>query len=178
MPYPGGTRRPSQDRRHHLEANKARARDSLIDVANAMAVLMRRELAQHGARSVAFVKARIITGQPARRLLNSRMEEEPKPQYQKHGKGKSPGKGGKAKAKHTHSMVFKMVPSAKVVVSEREKRAPNLVTSEPSVPLSKVAKRNNPVLSGNIQSKTARKSHNVFSCDSIHDMGGWHIRPV
>ena len=95
-----------------------------------------------------------------------------KPQYQKHKKGKSPGKGGKAKAKHTHSVVFKMVPSAKVVVSEREKRAPNLVTSEPSVPLSKAAKRNNPVLSGNIQSKTARKSHNMFSCDSIHDMGG------
>ena len=51
-----------------------------------MAVLMRRELAQHGTRSVAFVKARIITGQPARRLLNSRMEEEPNPSTKSRGK--------------------------------------------------------------------------------------------
>ena len=39
------------------------------------------------------------------------------PKFQKQGKGKSPGKNGKAKAKHAHSIVFKMVPSAKGIVS-------------------------------------------------------------
>ena len=94
-----------------------------------------------------------------------------KPQHHKQGKSKCPGKGSKTKAKHAHSVVFKMVPSAKGVVSEREERAPNLVTSEPSVPLSKTAKRNDPVLSGKLQSKTALQPYNVFSCDSIHDTG-------
>ena len=46
-----------------------------------------------------------------------------------------------------------------------------MVTSEPSVPLSKAAKWGNPVLSGNIQSKAPLSSRNVFSCDSIHNMG-------
>ena len=96
------------------------------------------------------------------------------PQYQKQGKDKSPGKpSGKAKPKHTHSVVFKTVPSAKGIVSGMDERASvqNSVTSEPSVPLSKAAKWGNMVLSGNIQSKAFLKSHNVFSCDSIHDMG-------
>ena len=96
---------------------------------------------------------------------------EAQPQHQKQGKGKSPHKGGKAKAKHAHSMVFKMAPAVKEVVSEREERAPNSVTSEPSVPLSKAANWHNPVLSGKLQSKASLKSHNVFSCDSIHDTG-------
>ena len=95
------------------------------------------------------------------------------PKFQKQGKGKTPGKNGKAKAKHAHSIVFKMVPSAKGIVSGLEERASvsNLVTSEPSVPLSKAAKWGNPVLSGNIQSKASLHSHNVFSCDSIHNTG-------
>ena len=95
-------------------------------------------------------------------------------QYQKQGKGKSAGKSnGKAEAKHAHSVVFKTVPSAKDIVSGMEERASvsNLVTSEPSVPLSKAAKHGNLVLSGNIQSKASLKPHNVFSCDSIHDTG-------
>ena len=94
--------------------------------------------------------------------------------YQKPGKSKSPGKnGGKAKAKSTHSVVFKTVPSAKGIVSRSEETAliPNSVTSEPSVPLSKAAKRGNLVLSGNIQSKASLQSRNVFSCDAIHNMG-------
>ena len=55
---------------------------------------------------------------------------------QKQVKGKSPCKNGKAKAKHAHSIVFKMVPSAKGIVSGLEERASvsNSVTSEPSVP--------------------------------------------
>ena len=47
----------------------------------------------------------------------------------------------------------------------------NSVTSEPSVPLSKAAKWDNPVLSGSKPSKAALRTHNVFSCDSIHNMG-------
>ena len=96
------------------------------------------------------------------------------PRHQKQGKGKSPGKSsGKAKPKHAHSVVFKTVPSAKGIVSGMEERASiqNLVTSEPSVPSSKAAKPGNLVLSGNIQSKASLKSRNVFSCDSIHNMG-------
>ena len=95
------------------------------------------------------------------------------PKFQKQGKGKSPGKNGKAKAKHAHSVVFKTVPSAKGIVSRLEERASasNSVTSEPSVPLSKGAKWVNSVLSGNIQSKASLHSCNVFSCDSIHNMG-------
>ena len=95
------------------------------------------------------------------------------PKFQKQGKGKSPGKNGKAKAKHAHSVVFKMVPSAKGIVSGLEERdsASNSVTSEPSVPLSKAAKWGNSVLSGNIQSKASLHSRNVFSCDSIHNTG-------
>ena len=95
------------------------------------------------------------------------------PKFQKQGKGKSPGKNGKAKAKHAHSVVFKTVPSAKGIVSRLEERASasNLVTSEPSVPLSKGAKWANSVLSGNIQSKASLHSRNVFSCDSIHNTG-------
>ena len=56
------------------------------------------------------------------------------PKFQKQGKGKSPSKNGKAKAKHAHSIVFKMVPSAKGIVSRSEEASTsNSVTSEPSV---------------------------------------------
>ena len=129
MPYPGGTTKLSRDHGHRLEAKEARARSSAIDAADVMAALARRELAQHGARSVAFAKARITTGQSVGRLLRCK---------QKQGKGKSPGKNGKAKAKHAHSIVFKTVPSAKGIVSGLEEgaSASNSVTSEPSVPLS------------------------------------------
>ena len=96
------------------------------------------------------------------------------PKFQKQGKGKSPGKYGKAKAKHAHSIVFKTVPSAKGIISRLEERASasNSVTSEPGVPLSKGVERVNLVLSGrNRQSKASLHSCNVFSCDSIHNMG-------
>ena len=96
------------------------------------------------------------------------------PKFQKQGKGKSPGKNGKAKAKHTHSVVFKMVPSAKGIVSRLEEGAlaSNSVTSEPSVPLSLGVQQVNLVLSGgNRQSKASLHTCNVFSCDSIHNMG-------
>ena len=103
------------------------------------------------------------------------------PKFQKQGKGKSPGKNGKAKAKHAHSVVFKTVPSAKGTVSRLEEgaSASNSVTSEPSVPLSLGVQRVNSVLSaGNRKSKASLHTRNVFSCDSIHNTGGWHIRPV
>ena len=42
--------------------DKARARSSVIGAANVMAILARREPAQHGVGSVAFAMARTITG--------------------------------------------------------------------------------------------------------------------
>ena len=96
------------------------------------------------------------------------------PKFQKQGKGKPPGKNGKAKTKHAHSIVFKTVPTAKGIVSGLEEGAPasNSVISEPSVPLSLGVQRVNLVLSGgNRQSKASLHSHNVFSCDSIHNTG-------
>ena len=95
------------------------------------------------------------------------------PKFQKQGKGKSPGKNGKAKAKHAHSVVFKMVPSAKGTVSGLEGASTsNSVTSEPSAPLSLGVQRVNSVLSaGNRKSKASLHTHNVFSCDSIHNTG-------
>ena len=94
------------------------------------------------------------------------------PKFQKQGKGKSPGKNGKAKAKHAHSVVFKMVPSAKGIVSRSEEASTsNSVTSEPSVSLSLGVQRVNSVLSGNRQSKASLHTHNVCFCDSIHNTG-------
>ena len=94
------------------------------------------------------------------------------PKFQKQGKGKSPGKNGKAKVKHAHSVAFKTVPSAKGIVSGLEEGASKSVTSEPSVPLSLGVQRVNSVLSaGNRKSKASLHTRNVFSCDSIHNMG-------
>ena len=96
------------------------------------------------------------------------------PKFQKQGKGKSPGKNGKAKAKHAHSVVFKTVPSAEGIVSGLKEgaSASNSVTSEPSVPLSLGVQQVNSVLSaGNRKSKASLHTRNVFSCDSIHNMG-------
>ena len=87
MPYPGGTTSLSRDHRHHLEAKEARARSSVIDAADVTAALVRRELVQHGARSVAFAKARITTGQSVGRPLRYKQEEEaPSPSFRSKGK--------------------------------------------------------------------------------------------
>ena len=71
-PYPGGTTSLSRDHGRCLEAKEAGARSSVIDAADVMAALARRELAQHGARSVAFAEARITTRQSAIRLPSYR----------------------------------------------------------------------------------------------------------
>ena len=166
-----GYNKPQQ--RSRLEAKKARARSSVINAADVTAALARRELAQHGARSVAFAKARITTGQ-CRKAAQMQAGGGAQPKFQKQGKGKSPGKNGKAKAKHAHSVVFKTVPSAKGIVSGSEggASASNSVTSEPSVPSSLGVQRVNSVLSGgNRQSKASLHTHNVFSCESIHNTG-------
>ena len=84
--YPGGTTSLSRDHRHRLEAKEARARSSAISAADVMAVLVRREPAQHGARRVAFAKARITTGQSVRRLLRCKQEEVPSPSSRSKGK--------------------------------------------------------------------------------------------
>ena len=91
-----------------------------------------------------------------------------RPKQQGKGKAKSPGK----QKKHAHSVVFKTVPSGekgKLLLDTDADQ--NSVTSGRGVPLSKAAKRENSVLSGRNQSKTALQTHNVFSCDSIHDTG-------
>ena len=109
-----------------------------------------------------------------RKAAQMQAEGGAQPKFQKQGKGKSPGKNGKAKAKHAHSVVFKTVPSAKGIVSGLEEgaSASNSVTSEPSVPLSLGVQRVNSVLlGGNRQSKASLHTHNVFSCDSIHNTG-------
>ena len=64
----------------------------------------------------------------------------------------------------------------KTVLSEEGKlcdtdAVQNSVTSEPSVPVSKAAKRDNLVLSGSKPSTVALRTRNVFSCDSIHNTG-------
>ena len=87
MPYPGGTRSLSRDHRRCLMAKEeATARSSVIGVANVMAVLARREPAQHGVGSVAFAKARIITRQSVGRLLKGKQEEAPNPSTRSKGK--------------------------------------------------------------------------------------------
>ena len=137
-PYPGGTTSLSRDHGHHLEAKEARARSSVIDAANVMAALARGELAQHGARSVAFAEARITTRQSAERLPRYRQGEAPNPSSRSKGNANLQARMEKQKAKHAHSVVFKTVPSAKGIVSRSEERASasNSVTSEPSAPLS------------------------------------------
>ena len=99
--------------------------------------MARRELAQHGAKSVAVVMDATTTGQSAGRPLRARAVGVPDPKQQGNGKPKSPGKP----KKHTHSMVFKTVLSGQegeiLLDTDADQ---NSVTSEPSVPLSKAAK--------------------------------------
>ena len=95
---------------------------------------------------------------------------------QKQGRGSKPFPG-KTKAKYNaHSVELKTVFSAtegKSLLDMDKATVQNSVTSGASEPLSKAAKRGqNPVLSGsNKQSKAALHNRNVFSCDSIHNMG-------
>ena len=85
-PYPGGTTSLSRDHGHRLEAKEARARSSVIDAADVTAALVRGELAQHGARSVAFAEARITTRQSVGRLLRCKQEEASSPSSRSKGK--------------------------------------------------------------------------------------------
>ena len=76
-PYPGGTINLSRDHGHRLVAKEARARSSVIDAADLTAALARRELVQHGARSVAFAGGRTTTMQSVRRLLRCKQVRGP-----------------------------------------------------------------------------------------------------
>ena len=58
----GGTTNLSRDHGHRLVAKEARARSSVINAADVMAALVRRELVQHGARSVAFAEEEPLQG--------------------------------------------------------------------------------------------------------------------
>ena len=64
----------------------ARARSSVIDAEDVMAALARRELVQHGARSVAFAEGRTTTRQSVGRLLRCKQEEAPNPSSRSKGK--------------------------------------------------------------------------------------------
>ena len=81
-----GTTSLSRDHGHHLEAKETRARSSAIGAEDVTAVLVRGEPAQHGARSVAFAKARITTGQSVGRLFRCKQEEAPSPSSRSKGK--------------------------------------------------------------------------------------------
>ena len=85
-PYPGGTSNLSRDHGHRLVAKEARARSSVIDAEDVTAALARRELVQHGARSVAFAERRTTTRQSVRRLLRCNQEEAPNPSSKSKGK--------------------------------------------------------------------------------------------
>ena len=76
----------SRDHGCRLEAKEARARSSVIDAADVTAALARRELAQHGARSVAFAEGRITTRQSVGRLLRYKQGEAPNPSSRSKGK--------------------------------------------------------------------------------------------
>ena len=85
MPYPGGINL-SRDHGHRLVAKEARARSSVIDAEDVTAALARRELVQHGARSVAFAEGRTTTRQSVERLLRCKQEEAPNPSSRSKGK--------------------------------------------------------------------------------------------
>ena len=110
----------------------------MIGAESTTAVMARRELAQHGARSVAVVTDGTTTGQSAERPPKAKpvVGAHPKQQQGK-GKAKSPGKP----KKHTHSMVFQTVLSGQegeiLLDTDADQ---NSVTSGNSVPLSKAAK--------------------------------------
>ena len=137
MPYPGGTTNLSRDHGHRLVAKEARARSSVIDVADVTAALARRELVQPGARSVAFAEGRTTTRQSVGRPPRYKQGEAPNPSSRSKGKANLLVRMEKQRPKHAHSVVFKMVPSAKGIVSRSEEASTsNSVTSEPSVSLS------------------------------------------
>ena len=148
-PYPGGTTNLSRDHGHPLVAKEARARSSVIDAADVMAALARRELVQHGARSVAFAEGRTTTRQSVGRLLRCKQEEAPNPSSRSKGKANLLARLEKQRPNTLTPVVFKMVPSAEGIVSGSEEGAStsNLVTSEPSVSLSLGVQRVNSVLS-------------------------------
>ena len=73
-------------RGYHLVAKEARARSSVIDAEDVTAALVRRELVQHGARSVAFAEGRTTTRQSVGRLLRCQQEEAPNPSSRSKGK--------------------------------------------------------------------------------------------
>ena len=81
-----GYNKLSRDHGHRLVAKEARARSSVINAADVTAALARRELVQHGARSVAFAEGRITTRQSVGRLLRCKQEEAPSPSSRSKGK--------------------------------------------------------------------------------------------
>ena len=164
----------SRDHGHCLVAKEARARSSVIDAEDVTAALARRELVQHGARSVAFAGGRTTTRQSVGRLLRYKQGGAPNPSSRSKGKANPLARMEKQRPNTLTPLCLRRVPSAEGAVSGSEERAStsNSVTSEPSVSLSLGVQRVNSVLSvGNRQSQTSLHTRNVFSCDSIHNTG-------
>ena len=138
MPYPGGTTSLSRDHGHHLEAKEARARSSVIDVADITVCTGERGTCPAWGKECGICRGKNHYKAVCQKAAQMQAGGGAQPKFQKQGKGKSPGKNGKAKAKQAHSVVFKTVPSTKGTVSGLEEgtSASNSVTSEPSVPLS------------------------------------------
>ena len=67
-------------------AKEARARSSVIDAEDVTAALARRELVQHGARSVAFAEGRTTTRQSVGRWPRCKQGEAPNPSSRSKGK--------------------------------------------------------------------------------------------
>ena len=171
-PYPGGTTSPSRDHGHRLGAKEARARRQCDRCGRRNGCTGKRGTCPAWGKECGICRGKNHYKAVCRKAAQMQAGGGAQPKFQKQGKGKSPGKNGKAKAKHAHSLVFKTVPSAKGIVSRLEEGASNSVTSEPSVPLSLGVQRVNSVLSaGNRNSKASLHTHNVFSCDSIHNKG-------
>ena len=170
-PYPGGINL-SRDRGHRLVAKEARARSSVIDAEDVTAALARRELVQHGARSVAFAGGRTTTRQSVGRLLRYKQAEAPNPSSRSKGKANLLARMEKQRPNTLTPLCLRRSHQQRGQFPGLEERTSNSVTSEPSVSLSLGVQRVNSVLSGgNRQSRASLHTRNVFSCDSIHNTG-------
>ena len=137
MPYPGGTTSLSRDRGQPSGGKGGKGQKQCDRCGRCNAALARRELAQHGARSVAFAEGRITPRQSVGRLLRCKQEEAPSPSSRSRGKANHLARMEKQRP-NMLTPLFKTVPSAKGIVSGLKEgaSASNSVTSEPSVPLS------------------------------------------
>ena len=123
MPYPGSTTSLSRDRGHHLVAKEARARSSVIGMADVNGCTGKKGTCPAWGKECGICKGKNHYRAVCQKAAQMQAGGGTQHKFQKQGKGKSPGKNGKAKAKHTHSVVFKTVPSAKGIVFQIGRRS-------------------------------------------------------